>query len=216
MKAYIYKLTVDNGSAPCAPKPTNPSSPALLSLAICKPWIRKAAAPGDRIIGITGKTIAKAQGYPINSIVYAAVVDRVVTTKDYSTAENDYRSDSIYTFNEATGEYVREGSATVHLEPGYIDNDLGTKSNGYDRARVILSHDFRYFGKTAVRISDEFPQLLKLSNALGIGHRVYDSSKTDHQEMLGDLDRVFYDLWQMPTAYTPGTERVVNKADMKR
>jgi Nucleotide modification associated domain 2 len=42
---YFYKLTADNGGAPCVRY-------GLLSLAICKPMIRKTAKEGDLIFGL--------------------------------------------------------------------------------------------------------------------------------------------------------------------
>ncbi len=46
---YVYKMTADNGGAPCVHR-------RLLSLAICKPKIRKAANRGDLIFGFGGPT----------------------------------------------------------------------------------------------------------------------------------------------------------------
>jgi hypothetical protein len=45
---YVYKMVVDNGGAPCVTR-------KLLSLAICKPKIRKSAERGSLIFGFGGK-----------------------------------------------------------------------------------------------------------------------------------------------------------------
>jgi hypothetical protein len=45
---YIYKMVADNGGAPCV-------AAGLLSLAICKPMIRKSAEKGSLIFGFGGK-----------------------------------------------------------------------------------------------------------------------------------------------------------------
>jgi len=45
---YVYKMVTDNGGAPCV-------TGKLLSLAICKPKIRKSAARGSLIFGFGGK-----------------------------------------------------------------------------------------------------------------------------------------------------------------
>src|SRR5436309_3565884 len=50
LRVYVYKLTVDNGGAPCVTR-------RLLSLAICKPNIRARACPGDWIFGFGGKDL---------------------------------------------------------------------------------------------------------------------------------------------------------------
>ena len=46
-KIYVYKMVADNGGAPCVWR-------GLLSLAICKPEIRKGAQNGDLIFGFGG------------------------------------------------------------------------------------------------------------------------------------------------------------------
>ncbi|MFM8479413.1 MAG: hypothetical protein ACKOEO_26795 [Planctomycetaceae bacterium] len=48
-KVYVYKIVVDNGGAPCV-------HDRLLSLAICKPAIRRTAQAGDLIFAF-GTTI---------------------------------------------------------------------------------------------------------------------------------------------------------------
>jgi len=45
---YVYKMVTDNGGAPCVVG-------NLLSLAICKPKIRKSAKTGALIFGFGGK-----------------------------------------------------------------------------------------------------------------------------------------------------------------
>ena len=44
-KVYVYKIVVHNGGTPCV-------HDMQLSLAICKPAIRRAAQPGDLIYGV--------------------------------------------------------------------------------------------------------------------------------------------------------------------
>ena len=45
---YVYKIVVDSGGAPCV-------SRGLLSLAICKPKIRKTAGKNSFVFGFGGK-----------------------------------------------------------------------------------------------------------------------------------------------------------------
>ena len=45
---YVYKIVADNGGAPCVRN-------NLLSLAICKPKIRRTAGKGSFIFGFGGK-----------------------------------------------------------------------------------------------------------------------------------------------------------------
>jgi hypothetical protein len=71
---YLYKMTVDDGGAPCV-------QDRMLTLAICKPTIRRVAPEGSVIIAFAGDCIGS-DGYNDNCIVYAAVVSRRVPTAD--------------------------------------------------------------------------------------------------------------------------------------
>ena len=51
-KVYVYKLTVDNGGAPCVVS-------GRLSLAICKPIIRKVALEGSWIFGFAADSLGQ-------------------------------------------------------------------------------------------------------------------------------------------------------------
>jgi hypothetical protein len=83
---FSYIMTVDNGAAPNADN-------GMLSLAICKPMIRRGAKYGDLIIGISGKKMFNGGE---REIVYIAKVTKVVTMREYAVAYPK-RNDSIYT-----------------------------------------------------------------------------------------------------------------------
>jgi hypothetical protein len=70
-KLYLYKMTTDNGGAPCV-------RDGKLSLAICKPSIRTSARCGDFILGFAGNALHKN-----NCLIYAAKVGRCVTGDEY-------------------------------------------------------------------------------------------------------------------------------------
>lgn len=59
---FFYKLTVDNDGAPCVVD-------GLLSLAICKPMIRRTAFPGDLIFGFAANSL-----HADNRLIYIARV----------------------------------------------------------------------------------------------------------------------------------------------
>jgi hypothetical protein len=61
-RIYFYKLTADNGGAPCV-------EDGLLSLAICKPAIRSTARCGDVIFGFAANSL-----HPDNRLIYIARV----------------------------------------------------------------------------------------------------------------------------------------------
>ena len=58
-KFYLYKMTVDNGSAPCV-------QDGVLTLAICKQTIRRVAPEGSVIIAFAGDCNARRR-YPASS-----------------------------------------------------------------------------------------------------------------------------------------------------
>lgn len=91
-------MTIDDGLAPCAPAPS-PGENAFLTLALCKPLIRRGAKPGDVIIGHAGKALSARHGCPENAVIWVGVVDEVLDGKDYYIEENRDRSDCIYLSN---------------------------------------------------------------------------------------------------------------------
>ena len=70
-RIYFYKLTSDNGGAPCV-------QDRLLSLAICKPKIRMNAQPGDLIFGFAANSL-----YSDNRLIYIAQISERVCDGTY-------------------------------------------------------------------------------------------------------------------------------------
>ena len=68
---YFYKLTADNGGAPCVRY-------GLLSLAICKPMIRKTANEGDLIFGFAANSLHRD-----NRLIYVALVTKKLCDGQY-------------------------------------------------------------------------------------------------------------------------------------
>lgn len=199
-RTYLYKLTSDRGGAPCAPPP-RAGGRSLLTLSICKPAIRRTAQVGDRLLGITSHSLATTDGYPLHAVIYAAVVTGAVEARDYYAPRSRFRSrpDCIYTFHRQNGTLAHTGRTTLHADPAYEARDIGTYPF-YRNGRTLLSEDFRYFGAEAVPL-DHLPQLLRVSETLGQGHRVFVSRDPEQ----GELDKLFRSLWSLPTRHTPRT-----------
>lgn len=196
-RTYLYKLTSDRGGAPCALEPADGEDP-LLTLAICKPAIRRTAEPGDRILGITSHSLAKSDGYPLCSVIYAAMVGEGVDARDYFTPAFTHRPDCIYEFHQQNGTAAHTGRTRLHSGPEHILKDLG-RYPFYRNGRVLVSHDFRYFGAGAVPIPARLPLLLAAAESLGQGHRVFRADEPEARE----ADALFRLLWKRSTAYTP-------------
>lgn len=158
-KIYIYKLTVDAGAAPCVHR-------GVLSLAICKPTIRKVATKGDLIFGFTANSLDKR-----NRLIYAARITEKLSSGDYY-RKRKYasRDDCIYRYQSAR--FIRRKNANYHDRPQDLVHDLGHHPN-YDRSDVLLSSDFRYFGSVGTNgYKTSFPLIRRAVEHLGRGHLV--------------------------------------------
>jgi putative DNA base modification enzyme with NMAD domain len=183
-KFYLYKMTADNGGAPCV-------QDGLFTLAICKPKIRRVAPQGSVIIGFAGDCL-KSKGYNDNSIVYAAAVTRRLTDGDYySIRKYADRPDCIY---RRTGEgFARKLNAMFHEGAAHLEHDLGRPPK-CDNAVVLLSEgaeNFRYFGnRCPVEYKKDFPRLRYEIEWLTEGHRV-NHSRQLYDELLRLKERVW-------------------------
>jgi hypothetical protein len=198
LRTYIYKLTSDRGGAPCAPSPTFGSP--LLTLSICKPAIRRTAQPGDRIVGITSRTLAEREGYPLNAVIYAAIVSSAVDSREYYAPRGEFRSrpDCIYTFRRGSGQMEHTGKTRLHADSAHAATDIG-RYPYYRNARTLICQDFRYFGAAAKLIPGRLTNLTEIAQHLGQGHRVFEEGSPINVE----VDALFRLLWRLPTAFTP-------------
>jgi hypothetical protein len=151
-RIFVYKMTTDNGGAPCV-------QGGLLSLAICKPMIRRKAKVGDWVIGLGGMKLGE-------GIIYVARVTGTAGSEYYQVREFARRPDCIYHFRDDG--LARKQSAAYHKNPANLATDLGTGPE-YRNARVLLSLDFRYFGKRREAVP---PDLKAFADSIGRGHRV--------------------------------------------
>jgi hypothetical protein len=179
-KVYIYKLTTDDGGAPCV-------YDRVWSLAICKPAIRKTAKKNNIILGFAGNHL-----YENNCLIYIARVTQRLTGKKYFRDKNAFRPDCIYKWDGR--HFSRRRHAKFHSSPADLAHDLGTEPD-YSRANVLLSEgtkNFRYFGdRCPVEYKHKYPKLTKLINKLEQGHRVNFNSK-----LKNELRQFIKELWR--------------------
>jgi hypothetical protein len=171
-KIYFYKLTADNGGAPCVQN-------GLLSLAICKPMIRRTADEQNIVIGFAANSL-----HPDNRLIYVARVNGKLCNGDYyRLAKHKSRRDCIYEWRG--GRFVERANALYHGSPGDLVHDLGSYP-GYARASTLLSREFCYFGASGSdAYKQAFPIVAKAVAALGRGHRVHHDSN-----LLGALEKL--------------------------
>lgn len=152
MKVSSYVVTHDYGFAP------NPYG-GVLTLATCKPKIRRFAAPNSWVIG-TGST----KGIGTDRLIFAGFISDVITIEQYSTDE-DYkikiptrdgevwqtRGDNIYYKNHCGQWQQRENPFHGKNE---IEHDLSGEN-------VVVCKRFWYFGRSAPSIPDKFRSVIK-------------------------------------------------------
>jgi len=171
-KIFVYKMTTDNGGAPCV-------LGGKLSLAICKPMIRRKASEGDWIIGLGGKKLGV-------GIIYIARVTGTTGKAYYQDRRFAGRPDCIY--HQRGGALTRKKTAAYHADPANMATDIGAAPD-YSNARVLLSSEFRYFGNLKEPIPDEFQSF---ADSIGRGHRVNHDS-TIRQQLVGLIERLLRD-----------------------
>lgn len=157
-KIYYYKLTADNGGAPCVEK-------ELLSLAICKPRIRMGADEKDWIFGFAANSLD-----PNNRLIYIAeVTGKERDGRYYKESQFTGRGDRIYA--RVGDRYEWRPRALYH---GFDDvsRDLGPHPD-YPRAQVLLSDNFRYLGVSGTsQYKAMYPLIKNAVERLGQGERV--------------------------------------------
>ena len=193
MKVYIYKLTVDDGGAPCI-------HDGMWSLGICKPAIRSTAQENNVILGFSGNDL-----YNDNCLIYIARVTKQLNGREYFRDKYASRPDCIYEWDG--GRFDRRPDAKFHPSFADLEHDLGTHPD-YERANVLLSEgkdNFRYFGNGCpVEYKTKHPGLKSLIEELGQGHRVnFD------EELKEELRRFMDQVWKVRVRYR---EPIINEA----
>jgi hypothetical protein len=136
-KLYSYILACDNGGAPCV-------EGGCLTIAICKPDIRRVAKVGDIIVGISGYKLGKEK-----KIIFIAKTTKMVTMEEYG---NINRPDSIYT-----------SKLKMKKNPFHNCSDYERDMRGKN---VIMSTDFIYFGKKYIPLPENLQEIIP-----GRGHQ---------------------------------------------
>lgn len=162
-RIFFYKLTSDNGGAPCI-------QDGILSLAICKPMIRCSAVPGDLIFGFAADSL-----HSDNRLIYIARVAEKITNGDYYTKRKyTARADCVYRRHGSRFKWKR---GAMHHGPEHLRHDLGVWPD-YPRAVVLLSRDFRYFGRDGTdAYKIRYPHMKAAVEGLGIGYRINHADK---------------------------------------
>ena len=151
-KAFSYVVKRDYGFAP------NPFY-GVLTLATCKPRIRKFANVGDFIIGNSDKSHG-------NKLIYMAKVSQVMTFDQYWNDENfankkpvmngslkKLYGDNIY-HHGADGKWIQEDSHHANNDGSINENNLRKDTNTTDR--VLVCNEFFYLGRAMIDVPSEY------------------------------------------------------------
>jgi hypothetical protein len=188
---YFYKLTADNGGAPCV-------QDGLLSLAICKPMIRVKAKRGDVIFGFAANSLD-----PNNPLIYIArISDNISKGAYYREHKFTRRGDCIYRWRK--GHFERRKDAKYHVDERHLAHDLGMAPD-YNRANVLLSDDFRYFGGAGVaEYKSRYPVIRFAVEHLGRGQRV--NHPTELRDQLRELEQQVWKETQQKIMGKPSSD----------
>jgi len=197
-RLFFYKLNYDGGGAPCA-------FGDALSLAICKSQIRTTARRGDWIFGFGAERLGE-------KLIYIARVDEIVQESEYY-REPRYskRPDAVYEWH---GRDLRWKAGSLYHAPSDTEHDVGYPPN-YKRAVVLVSKEFRYFGRNSTdEYKYEFPILAESIRALGRAYRVNHSGEV-RSALIALTERVWT---QQPTKMILGipNDEATNACDPPR
>jgi hypothetical protein len=171
---YVYKMTADNGGAPCVYR-------RLLSLAICKPVIRRTAKLGDLVFGFGGRRLG-------GRLIYAARITHKPPTESYY-RDPTFRGRPDCIYRKVGGRPKRLRNAQFHTLSDESAKDVGRH---FEKAHVLLSDDFRYFGRAeTAEYQRRYKSLSRMLKDLTQGHRVNHDPKV-HK----DLVRLKKALWR--------------------
>lgn len=143
----------------------------FLSLALCKPKIRKTAGKGSFVFGFGGKD------YEERLIYIAKVTAKLEGEAYYRRRRYARRPDCIYCVKN--GRPVLKTSAKHHFKFDHRKKDVGLH---FERAFVLLSNDFRYLGREGTEdYKSRYPKIAQLIEDLTQGHRRHHSAKLRKQ-----------------------------------
>ena len=161
-RGLSYIITRDFGFAP------NPFH-GVLTLATCKPSIRKSAKVGDYLMGNSPKATG-------NKLIYMAKVDEIITFDQYwndprfqckkPTMNGSFKTlygDNIYHHD---GEDWVQADSHHSLENGLVNHSNLDRDTG-KTDKVLICNEFFYLGQSMIDISEQFPLCIKK----GRGHR---------------------------------------------
>ena len=149
-RLFTYTIPIDDGAAP------NPFH-GLCTLAICKPTIRRVAAPDDWIVGLGSRNAPS--GDLSRRVVYAMKVQEVLTLADYDRQAPTKWPQRIPNFNSADmtdrlGDCIYDFAVSPPLQRRGV-HGLGNRDVDLGGQNVLISKHYFYFGANAIPLPDD-------------------------------------------------------------
>lgn len=154
---YAYKMTWATGFAP------NPEM-GVLSLATCKPVIRRCAQVGDWLSGWTAREVhlrdGKKMAFPRQKLIYLAKVAEKITMAEYWERYPEKRPDSCHWGDNIYRPLVEGAVNPADFEQvANADHREGDVAHDLSGKNVLICREFYYFGaENALEVPDDlFP-----------------------------------------------------------
>lgn len=141
-------------------------------------------------------------------IYIAEVTEKPEVGNYYQAPRFAARPDCIY--RDKNGVAERKPSARYHAESDERQKDIGMK---FEKAFVLLSENFRYFGRNGTdSYKQKFPSVKILIEGLKRGHRVNYSEQL-RSELMALKDQLWsqYDKMILGLPIDPNSKRVCNR-----
>jgi hypothetical protein len=163
MRLFSYKLTNDSGFAP------NPFF-GILTLATCKPQIRKKKEIGDWIAGFTSKRLCNDEVGKERLIYLMQVTDKIRISEYFSHPDFQNKIPNL-----SQKEFVYQAGDNIYkpLEDGFVqlenrNHTPDNKEHDLSGEFVLISTNFYYFGRKPLKIPvDLRPEVPKGQSAHG-------------------------------------------------
>ena len=180
-RIYRYILTHDTGMAPC---PEN----GLISLATCKPVIRRVARADDWVLGFRPGSLAR------GLVLWAGKVECSMSHAEYQRTYSK-RSDAVYRL-AGSGQYERL-APDYHPTQSEMDRDTGSPV-------LLFAPEFSYY---CHGIPEPLPEDLAYIAAAGRGHRVSDATPEEIAQL---------EAWLAVTMKGPNKPGLIFKASKRK
>lgn len=184
MKAYVYVIATDRGSAPNY-------EPPRTTLAVCKPDIRRCAPIGSLVLAFTGSTLSREP----HAVCWAGVIEDRLTLAEYW---DDPRFDGKKPHRCATPDNIYQPDGLDLCQVPNTTHDGSNVATDLSGKYVLLFNQSWHFGAAGPILPAEF-DLRTIGGRRR--HRVHDLSATRWTELRAWLNRQ-----QRGDAKTSGTK----------